>query len=157
MVADIDYSIDPISKHKAREILRSRLGIYFKGIRYYFADDYYRCPSLAIAREIVKNSEVCRRRYVTEKHDCDDFTHLLKGAFIRDAYKDQNRRYPHAFGIVWGRMPAHAMNVVIVDRWLGKNRRTSSDRYAVYVIESQTGVFYRPYRGKLDEIYLILM
>ena len=157
MVADIDYSIDPISKHKAREILRSRLGIYFKGIRYYFADDYYRCPSLAIAREIVKNSEVCRRRYVTEKHDCDDFTHLLKGAFIRDVYQDGDRVYPHAMGMVWAKKPAHAMNVIIVDKQLGKSRRRRSDRFGVYIIEPQTGVFYRPEQGMLDEIYMIMM
>ena len=59
--------------------------------------------------------------------------------------------------MVWGRMPAHAMNVVIVDRWLGKERRPSCDRYAVHLIEAETGVFYRADRGKLDEIYMILM
>jgi len=157
VLTDVEYDTDPISDRKAREILRSHLGIYFKGIRYYFADDYYWCPSLSTARKIIRQSGVCRKRYVLEKHDCDDFAHLLKGAFIRDAYRDKSRRCPHAFGILRGRMPAHAMNVVIVDRWLGKTRRPSSDRYAVYLIEPQTGVFYRPDRGKLDEIYMILI
>ena len=154
---DIESLLDPIDGKKTRDILRTHLGKYCRGVRYYFADDYYRSPSLATAREIVEKSGVCKRRYLSQKHDCDDFALLMKGAFIRDVYQDGDRVYPHAMGMVWAKKPAHAMNVIIVDKQLGKSRRRRSDRFGVYIIEPQTGVFYRPEQGMLDEIYMIMM
>lgn len=153
----IRRAADPITDKMVRDILRTHLGHYYKGVRYYLADDYYRCPSLKTARDIVKKSNVSRRRYIAEKHDCDDFAHLMKAAFIRSAYTEKRRKYPYAFGIVWGRKPSHAMNLIVAEGRPGKRRTTGSEGYKVYVIEPQTGVFYRPEQGKLDEIYMIMM
>ena len=153
----IDELIAPITNSKAEKILRTELKRYQYRARIYLADDWYFCPSLDRARKVVRQSKVTRRRYVYEKHDCDDFALLLKGEFIRDAYKDGNRRYPHASGIVWGNLPPHAMNVAIIDRWKGEVSERVKDRYAVYIIEPQNGYFYRPEEGKLDEIFLIVM
>ena len=148
---------DPISDREVEKILKFNLKEYFRRANIYIADEQYFCPSLKTARKIVKKSGVDRRRFISEKHDCDDFAHLLKGAFIREAYKDGSRKYPFSCGIVWGDRPSHAMNVTIVDDWLGKKRKPSSERYKVYIIEPQSGVFYKPEKRKLDEIYLIVM
>ena len=96
---------DPITDRMVRDILRTHLGHYYKGVRYYLADNFYRCPSLKTAREIVKKSKVCRKRYIVEKHDCDDFAHLLKAEFIRRAYTEKRRKYPftHARVDIWTR------------------------------------------------------
>ena len=153
----IDELTAPITNSQAEKILRTGLKRYQYRARIYMADSRYFCPSLESARKVVRQSKVSRRRYVYEKHDCDDFALLLKGEFILDAYKEGNRRYPHASGIVWGNLPAHAMNVAIIDRWKGEVSGRVKDRYAVYIVEPQNGYFYRPEEGKLDEIFLILM
>lgn len=156
-VNKIDDLTAPITDRQAEKILRTGLKRHQYRARIYMADSRYFCPSLDSARKVVRESKVSRRRYVYEKYDCDDFALLLKGEFILDAYKDGNRRYPHASGIVWGNLPAHAMNVAIIDRWKGEVSGRVKDRYAVYIIEPQNGYFYRPEDGKLDEVCLIVM
>jgi len=156
-IQKIDEITEPITNSQAERILRNGLKRHQYRARIYMADSRYFCPSLDRAREVARQSKVSRRQYVYEKHDCDDFALLLKGGFILDAYKDGNRRYPHALGIVWGNLPAHAMNVAIIDRWKGEATKRIKDRYAVYIIEPQNGYFYWPEDGKLDEIFLIVM
>lgn len=153
----IDELTATITSNQAEKILRIGLKRYQYRARIYMADNRYFCPSLDDARKVIRQSKDSRRRYIEEKHDCDDFALLLKSEFILDAYKDGNRRYPHSAGIVWGNMPAHAMNVAIIDRWKGDASKRTKDRYAVYIIEPQNGYFYQPEDGKLDEIFLIVM
>ena len=61
---------------------------------------YYGSPIEDIER-VLRGSGVINLHYISEKGDCGDFAHLSKAAFIRDAWKDGKRRYPHMYGIIW--------------------------------------------------------
>jgi len=79
-------------------------------------DVEYFLPPLGDVEEILRYSEVDRRKYISEINDCDDFAHTLKSDFILAAYAEGARRAPFAFGIIWGLLPeAHAQNWVITD------------------------------------------
>jgi len=78
-------------------------------------DEYWAGPEEAYFK-IIKQSKVDQEKWIAEKHDCDDFAHLLKADFIEAAYKDGKRRRPYCFGIVWGMLPRlHAINWYIPD------------------------------------------
>lgn len=113
----------------------------------YLADAEYFCPTQKVAQEIIKASKVDQRSYIMEIHDCDDFAHLLKSAFIEDAYDNGRRSMPYALGIVWGSKPAHAMNVIVV---------SGGADFTVRLIEPQNGKLYKPQHKKLDRIYLMI-
>lgn len=93
--------------------LRGRMASNFN---VYIADDRYYLPPLADAQEIIRLNGVDREKYVAEKHDCDDFSLLLKAAFIQAAYKDGRRRYPYALCEVWGQWNGpHAFNMIMTE------------------------------------------
>jgi hypothetical protein len=101
-----------------------------------------------VAQQITDASNVAKHRYITEVFDCDDFAHLLKSAFIDDAYDGGRRSMPYALGVMWGTTPSHAMNVLAVGN--GKD-------YFTKVIEPQTGTIYEPSDKKLTGIYLVVV
>lgn len=144
---EIEAVAPRISNAKFKKMIKNKLKKYLKDAKIYLADSAYHCPTLGNAQDIVNNTQVDQRHWIAEKHDCDDFSHLLKGAFIEDAYTNGLRGLPHAFGVVWGNKPAHAMNLVIT---------SNGSRFSLSIIEPQTGSFYRPSDKKLDEIYLIV-
>ena len=108
----------------------------------------YHVPQEKVIREIVNDSKIDHETYISEKFDCDDFAHLLKAAFIRDAYTNGHRRLPYAFGILWGNKPAHAMNFALTTN--------GSENYILKLIELQTATLYTPSQKKLADIYLII-
>ena len=93
-------------------------------------------------------AQVDQERYISHKFDCDDFAHLLKSAFIRDAYTNGYRRHPYSLGVVWGKDPAHAMNLIVT---------SNGSRRSFRLIEPQSGNFYKPSDEKLKDIYLVII
>lgn len=146
-VKEIDDHGPSLSASKLKAVLRKQLRKYSYLTRIYTADRRYFCPTQNVAQEIIKAAKVSQRRYIREIHDCDDFAHLLKSAFIEDAYDSGRRSMPYALGIVWGRQPAHAMNVIVV---------SGGEDFTVRLIEPQNGRLYKPKDKKLVLIYLII-
>ncbi|BCO08870.1 hypothetical protein GF1_12460 [Desulfolithobacter dissulfuricans] len=93
-----------LTSGELRKILKNSLGDNLnKTCRFLFADGTYYCSPRSDIDRLVRDSSIDRTRWITEKHDCDDFALSLKYDFVRDAYLDGKRRYPHSLGILWGR------------------------------------------------------
>ncbi len=147
-VAEIDNNGPTLSDAQLRRVLNDQLGSYFdSGKKIYLADSSYFCPTEKVAQEIINDSKVDQRRYISEIFDCDDFAHLLKAAFIEDAYVGGRRTKPYAMGIIWGSKPAHAMNFLVI---------SDGASFTVKVVEPQNGKMFNPSARKLDEIYLAI-
>lgn len=151
---EIEAVAPKIGKNKVKEVLEKALddclnNVLKGGYKIFLTDSKYHPPQEFIAKQIVDDANIDQRRWISQKHDCDDFAHLLKSAFIEDAYTNGLRRLPYAFGIIWGAKPAHAMNFVITSN--------GTERYGLRIIEPQTGIFYKPSDKQLDDIYLIIV
>jgi len=146
-IKEIDDNGPSLSASKLKSVLRKQLKKYTNMVRIYAADAKYFCPTEQVAKDIIKASKVAQRRYIREIHDCDDFAHLLKSAFIEDAYDGGRRSMPYAFGILWGSKPAHAMNFIVT---------SGGSDFTVRLIEPQNGKLYYPKHGMLAKIYLII-
>lgn len=146
---EIEAVAPKIGRNKLEELLKNKLNDYLE-TRYniYLADSKYHPPQEFIAQQIINAAKVYQETWISEKFDCDDFAHLLKSAFIRDAYTNGGRKLPYAFGIIWGHKPEHALNFVVTS--------DGSEQYKVRIIEPQTGVLYTPAQKKIDDIYLII-
>jgi hypothetical protein len=84
--------------------------------RIYQSDNFYMCPSLKAANDIIQLSRDNRQKYVDQAFDCDDFAILLKADFSLCSYQNGSRGGGYAFGIVWfERVKPHAMNWMIND------------------------------------------
>ena len=82
----------------------------------YLADAVYFCPTVKAAKSIIAKSLLDQQVWIEERFDCDDFAYLLKAEFVKDAYRQGERRSAHCFGIVWGKLPTpHAINWMIND------------------------------------------
>ncbi|RII26043.1 MAG: hypothetical protein CXR30_16920 [Geobacter sp.] len=146
-VKEIDDNGPTRTSSQLKTILKNQLGDYYKNLKQFYADGNYFCPTEAVTKEIITAAKVDQKRYISEVFDCDDFAHLLKSAFIEDAYDSGRRSMPYAMGIIWGDKPAHAMNFIVLGD--GKN-------FTVRVIEPQTGKLHDPTEKKLQEIYLLI-
>lgn len=135
-----------ITGSQLRELIAKQLGPKLdRSFGLYVADSKYFCTPMEDAREIVKASAVDRNKWVSERFDCDDFAHVLKGHFAEAAYKDGRRRAAHCFGVVWGSLPTpHAIN------WM-----VNSDLKLRFV-EPQTDRIFLP-RKTDKEIYFMLV
>lgn len=147
-VSEIDKNGPTLTSSEMEGLLKDKLDKYLDGAKIYLADSNYFCPTERVAGEIIDACQVDLRRYISEVHDCDDFAHLLKSAFIEDAYDSGRRSMPYAVGIVWGRRPAHAMNVLAIG---------DGAKFHVKLIEPQTGTIHALSDDKLKEIYLVVM
>jgi hypothetical protein len=146
---EIEAVAPQISRVDLKAFIKKSLKNYLKaGYNIYFADSNYHMPQKHIAEALINASQVAQLSWIAEKFDCDDFAHLLKAAFIKDAYTNGLRRLPYSFGIIWGESPAHAMNLLVA---------SDGEKKESYVIEPQTGAFYKPSDGKLDDIYLVVI
>ncbi|KPK89479.1 MAG: hypothetical protein AMJ94_12040 [Deltaproteobacteria bacterium SM23_61] len=146
-VKEIDDNGPTRTANQLKTVLKNQLGSYYKSVKQFYADGRYFCPTEAVAKEIIKAAKVDQKRYISSVFDCDDFAHLLKSAFIEDAYDSGRRSMPYAMGIIWGSKPAHAMNFIVLGD--GKN-------FTVRIIEPQTGKLHKPAEKKLQEIYLLI-
>lgn len=89
---EIENMIPTLSRDKLRNVIKWKLEHYLTDdADIYIADSAYHSPTRHIARKIIESSQVDQRRYISEKHDCDDFAHLLKSAFIEAAYTNELR------------------------------------------------------------------
>lgn len=99
--------VQDIIKTKLKNKLKSNCKIRL-------ADGKFFCPTVADANVIIQSSQVDQRVWISERFDCDDFALLLKAEFVKDAYRQGDRRSAHCFGIVWGSLPGpHAINWMI--------------------------------------------
>ena len=67
-----------------RTISSSQIRTFFKGLGYdklQFADRLYSIIDWKTMKDIIKYSWVNRKKYVSEKFDCDDYAWLLKDTF----------------------------------------------------------------------------
>lgn len=95
--------------------LRGRFAPDFKLL---MGDSKYYLPPLEDVRRILVADSIDRRRYTSQKYDCDDFTISLKNRFNLDAYRNGRRRYPYSVGMLFGDLKEgpHAINIVITNR-----------------------------------------
>jgi hypothetical protein len=99
-------------------------------------DSEYYLPSMEEVISVLQEDKTNDMTYTAEMFDCDDFSALVKAAFIRDAYKKRLQR-THALGIIWGNFPTpHAINWVV----------TSDKQF--WFIEPQKDSIFKP--GKKD-------
>ena len=102
------------SSHVRAIIEKALSGKLKNGYKLRLGDGKYFCPKQTDAKAIIKASHVDKRRWISERFDCDDFALLLKAEFVKDAYRRGDRRSAHCFGIVWGSLPGpHAINWMI--------------------------------------------
>ena len=114
-----------INSISLRELISRELSPYCGTVfSLYVADGEYYCPPVSDVEAILKGSKVAEDTYILEAHDCDDFSHLAMAAFIRDAYREGNRRPAYCFGIVFSL--GHAFNWFV------------SSNLEVYLVEPQT-------------------
>jgi len=146
----IDKNGPTLACDKLENILLEQLAEYLKDEKIFLADDEYFCTTSKTTEVIIKEGKVNDKEYPQpEVGDCDDYAHLLKSAFIVDAWIDKKRSLPYAFGILWGRQPNdHAMNFVVVSEGNGS--------YEVWIVEPQDGTLHKPSEGMLKEIYLVI-
>jgi len=130
-----------------RTILKEKLGTKLSNSAYfYFLDSDYYLPSKQYVQDIIKIDSVDARRYRSQAFDCDDFAYMLNTTFIDITYKDNIRRAPFSFGIIFGYLPTpHAINIFVDDE---KN---------VYLIEPQTDGFIDIESDKIKTIFSLVM
>jgi hypothetical protein len=123
-----------LSGSKVRRIITRELGSKLsRGVSIHIADGEYYMPHISYVRKIVAKSRVDRLKWISNRHDCDDFAHLLKADFIKAGYRDGRRRAACCVGVVWGLLPGpHAINFFI------------DDKQELYFIEPQTDEIYSP-------------
>ena len=98
-----------------RDIIKNKLKNKLTlGHKIRLADKTYFCPKLSDANALIQATHVNQRTWIAERFDCDDFALLLKAEFVKDAYRQGDRRAAYCFGIVWGSLPGpHAINWMI--------------------------------------------
>jgi len=153
-VTVIDKNGPTLTRDALEKVLKEKLDGYFAERKDIFlADDKYFCTTRKTAEAIIKEAKVNDKEYFApDVGDCDDYAHLLKSAFIVDAWIDKKRSLPYAFGILWGGQqddPAnHAMNFVIVSGGDGS--------FELWVIEPKDSTWYEPSKKKLESICLVI-
>jgi len=150
---ELDKAAPSLSSSHLQELLHADMGSVLQSdVRMYMADASYFPPMLRAAAQIIKDAKVHTKAYTSEVFDCDDFAHVLKAAFIEDAYTNRGvRTRPHAMGIVWGTASSgggHAMNVIVL---------VEDGDYRVKIIEPQTGVLHAVAEKKLYDIYFAVL
>ena len=130
-----------------REQLKDRLGL---ASQIHLADEQYWLTPLHDVTDLIERECIYDLAYRDEVNDCDDFAHMLADAMIRSQWQNQKRQLPHAFGEVWGRVPAggHALNIMI-----------NSDG-AVRFVEPQAelpGAVMTPAECDMSEIWMVKM
>lgn len=116
------------------------------GCTFLLGDAKYFCPGDALVRKVLAATRINQRDWIAERHDCEDFAFLLKGAFIREAYgKDKGyRKAANCFGMVWGNLPGpHAINW-----YINKNMK-------LYFVEPQHDTIFEP-RPTDREVYFMI-
>lgn len=103
----------------------------------YLADRYYYLPSLQDIFDFLDGDETDKEHYVSEFHDCDDFSFRLMGQFHVKPWS----AVPIA--IVWS--GTHAYNLVVVTT------------EGVFLIEPQTDAVFRPDGGSAYKSELIII
>jgi len=144
-VAEIDNNGPSLSTDAFKSLLEDKLGDYLQRENLYFADAAYFCPTQKVAQSIIDASQVNQRQYIAEVNDCDDFAHLLKSAFILDAYGSGRRSMPYALGPIWGRNPHHAMDALVIG---------DGNDFFVKIVEPQLATIFEISDKRLDEIFL---
>lgn len=133
----IDSKGPILSRGELRTELKRQLGDHLVGNPgIYIADNEYFCTTRKTA-EVIIEGEKLDDKYDRKEQvgDCDDYAHLLKSAFIVDAWYDKKRSKPYAFGIVWDSSAdgnqKHAMNFVMVNE--------DGKCFKLYLIEPDAG------------------
>jgi hypothetical protein len=104
----------------------------------YLSDNIYWLCSREDVDTFLKFDDTNRAKYVTEQHDCDDFSYRLMGQLSDQVWSGI------AFGIVW--TDVHALNCFI------------DENFKLWFVEPQTGAV----KDKLDdwqgkEVLLVVM
>lgn len=131
---------EPIPDHWERvdwtDILDMLLEVY-PFAKIYLSDRYYYLPSLEDIFDFLDGDETDKEHYVSEFHDCDDFSFRLMGQFHIKPWS------AIAIAIVWSGV--HAYNLVVVTQ------------EGVFLIEPQTDEVFRPDGGATYASELIII
>jgi hypothetical protein len=146
---DLDAKGPTMNSADLQKLVELLINDYIKdGCKIYATDNVYFCPTEEVAQEIIDNSMVDHQTYVTEVFDCDDFAHMLKSAFIVDAYENGKRTIPYCFGMALGmRNEGHMMNILIVSDGVD---------YQVKFVEPSTGQILDPDIKEFHSIQMMI-
>ena len=123
--------------------LKNKLDI---NICFQIIDKTYYLPSKKYVQDILEIDQLNYRKYKSDTFDCDDFSFLSNSTFIELTYKDDVRRAPFSYGIVFGLITTpHAINVFV------------DDKEDVYFIEPQSDVFMTIDDDKIKSIYTLIV
>lgn len=103
----------------------------------YIADQWYYLPTLQEVFDFLDGDETDKEHYVSEFHDCDDFSFRLMGQFHVKPWS----AVPMA--IVWSGV--HAYNLIIVTQ------------DGVFLIEPQTDAVFKPDGGDAYDTKLVII
>ena len=122
---------------RVEEIIRKSFGRRFtRDCNIVLEDDAYYCPPKSDVTRLLRENSTNRKKYAPDIYDCDDFAFTLKYCFIKDAYRNKERRYPHCFGIIMGGKldgdEPHAINLVI------------TNKLKLFLVDPQTDRIFKP-------------
>jgi len=122
---------------EVNQLLRQQLSNRLKSnVIIILSDSKYCLIKSTKVQEIYSKSNLKNLSYEAEKHDCDDYSVLMKAEFVKAVKKDSSARYAYAAGIVYGNIPSpHAINW-----YIDENRK-------LWFIEPQNGDIFAP-KGK---------
>lgn len=151
----ISLNYVPILDNKGNEIDlidlldRSLIGMLPRNLTPIILDNYYYCPSEEVAERIIRECKISKRTYLEEVFDCDDFTHMLKTAFIEDAYEFGKRTVPYCIGMATGTKPdgeGHAVNIIVIH---------DGTNFKVKIVDPQNGILLDPSPDIIKDIELV--
>jgi hypothetical protein len=154
-VQDPDY-YQPVLNNKGIEVDLidildySLLGMAPNDLKPIIFDDYYYCPSEKVAKRIIADCKVSKRQYISQVFDCEDFVHMLKTAFIEDAYEFGNKTLPYCVGFATGKNNEnkyHAVNIIVVN---------NGSSFRLKIVDPQIGILLDPDPSIIHDIELIM-
>lgn len=117
-----------ITSYIQNKDVRYLLKKQFPNAEIYLSDHRYGLITKEECINILLKDKTNTKKYISESHDCDDFSFILQGIFAD---------YDVPFGILWISKPyAHGLNVVIL--------KDKKERWKVWCVEPQNDRIYSP-------------
>lgn len=109
-----------VGSDHVREIIRDAFsGKLHPTWSLHLGDERYYLPTLLEVQQVLSTSTLKRRRWILERHDCDDFAYILRAFFSSISYINDELEVGLCCGMIWGEFDwlegFHACNWVITD------------------------------------------
>lgn len=109
-----------VDSDRVREIIQNAFaGKLHPTWSLHLGDASYYLPTLLEVQQVLSVSMLKRRRWILERHDCDDFAYVLRAFFSSISYINDELEVGLCCGMIWGEFNwldgFHACNWVITD------------------------------------------